>query len=780
MKKIFTLIFALCGLASYASAATVDDLQQAKHSFVFVADSYTNNGAGPRTGGALTADGKILDVTGGSVATNKGKIDLSQVSTDALSGDMVTEDIVAKYASYGAHLNSLRLKNDQDVIAMKVTQGSKLIIFYNANNKGAEPTRYPYIGLTSTPTKESNNPIKQGKVVGYNQGSARYEWTADNDYTIYIGGKGGDQFISYIIYEANEPAGTPSVSVGAQSFENGLYYKDVTVTPQQADGANTIVYYTTDGTDPTTSSTKYTTPIRCYAPTTLKFQAYMDDGTGNPSEDFIANGASNEAVVNFDFNAPTITAEGGNVTIASEYENAQNYYSVNGTDTVAGSTVTLTESGTVTAYSVITNGTYATFTSASTSKDVYVLNAIKSEKTFTVSGTAVEDPEATAEKGDGTIVYKVEDGKVNADKMDAFVKNAKFAAVTDEGYQAPAGQQVYLQMSDTKLTFKVAAGDSVDVTVTTSKNSCKNITDVTTMDKDSVTYTNLKNFVNVNGTNYGFNNTPDNFQNVITFGLKAGDTDTYFTFQKWSGTGNILISSINIKPAGVETPQQNGIVYDFASAVKDSANALDWNLNPTKTYDPFVRENNGSDRTERNWRGYQNYAGTILPAVCHIYFVRPIAQDADGLVFANKTWMALDSLKTNDVITIEYSTENGDSIVYGSGPSVPTQAAIENAVCVPNVTTIGSGVKVAVFNAVDAEKAPAYVCFRLPAKTHLYKVSVVNDADATAAIMSTTGINEINNVKTINVNAPMYNLAGQRVSKSFRGVVIQNGRKFLQ
>jgi hypothetical protein len=31
-----------------------------------------------------------------------------------------------------------------------------------------------------------------------------------------------------------------------------------------------------------------------------------------------------------------------------------------------------------------------------------------------------------------------------------------------------------------------------------------------------------------------------------------------------------------------------------------------------------------------------------------------------------------------------------------------------------------------------------------------------------------------------NENAPIYNLAGQRVDKSFKGVVIQNGKKFIQ
>ena len=42
-----------------------------------------------------------------------------------------------------------------------------------------------------------------------------------------------------------------------------------------------------------------------------------------------------------------------------------------------------------------------------------------------------------------------------------------------------------------------------------------------------------------------------------------------------------------------------------------------------------------------------------------------------------------------------------------------------------------------------------------------------------------TGINEVSN-STVNANAPIYNLAGQRVGKDYKGVVIQNGKKFIK
>lgn len=47
-------------------------------------------------------------------------------------------------------------------------------------------------------------------------------------------------------------------------------------------------------------------------------------------------------------------------------------------------------------------------------------------------------------------------------------------------------------------------------------------------------------------------------------------------------------------------------------------------------------------------------------------------------------------------------------------------------------------------------------------------------------IGATTGINSITtDASALDVNAPMYNIAGQRVSKTYKGVVIQDGKKFI-
>ena len=558
MKKIFTLCLALVGLSGAANAATVDDVKVCKHSYVFVADDYTNNGTGARTKGGLFGSGYFLDVTGGSVSTQKGKVDLSVVDDT-----LVTAEIAAKYGEYGVHLNSLRLKKSQDVIAMKVTAKSKLIIFYQDNNKD---DRYPVFAKTADlKEKYATQGTRSLRMTSVNN-LRRMEWTAEDDGLVYIGDNNGDMFVSYIIVEANEAPGTPTVKVGDQTFENGLYFQEVSCQANDyvMEGSDaaipTVVFYTTDGTDPTDASTKYTEPIKCYSDMTVRFQAYSDlMGDGSYLEKI--DGADYDVPVEFSFDAPAIAVNGADVTFSSKYENATNYYSLNGGEEAASDAVTLDESATVKAYSVISNGSYGSFTSKSVSQDVYVLNAIKEAKIIKITaGEVVVDEEATQAATDGKTVYKVENGAISADKADFFVKNLEFGVVKDEQYQID-GNEAYIKMNSTNISFKVAAGDKVNVKVVCSKNSCKNIdADDAAADKQVNGNTPDRScYVNVSGTNYCAKDDegkevcdmklhPDS-ANVIEFTLEAGEADKVFTFQKYSGTGNILINSIEITPA---------------------------------------------------------------------------------------------------------------------------------------------------------------------------------------------------------------------------------------
>ena len=750
MKKIFTLCLALMGFAGVANAAGVDDIAVLKHSYVLVFDQYTSDGTGSRTKGALFGDSHFLDVTGGSVNSGgKGSVDLATMTygngaspLEYLEGNITPEEIAAlqeKYGEYGTHINSLRLKNTQDVIACKPTAGSVIYVFGQGNNKSGKDCRVPKFAKTADLAEALNDgPTADWGTMNIYVYKFVVPGDFDGNVPLYIGSYNGDSFFSYIIIEANEAPGTPTVKVGDQTFEGGLWFREVTckandmVEEGSTEKIPTVVTYTTDGTAPTAESPIYKEPIKCYQNMTVKFQAFMDLGDGKPSADLICDGADNDGNVNFVFDAPAIATDGAAFTITSPYaeQNGTNYYKLGDGEEVAGDGATLTESATVTAFTKIVNGDYATFTTKATTKDVYVLNPIKEKKTIAVTkADVVLDEEATATSTTGD-VYKVENGEISADKMDFFVKNLSWAVVKDAQYQVPAGQEAYIQMSNTNITFLVAAGDEVNVKVVTAKNSCKTLNP----DNDESITTDRKNYVNVNGTTYGNDDVTAEDGNIIEFSLKGGKNvttkddegnevtnfeaaDTYYTFQKYSGTGNILISSIEIEPAAAE-PATLDLMDKFTS-LWNGAETQTHNADGTITYNGKQWGGLSAWLGEEDWSAYDQLVFEFAEATpCAVQPFLQYVNSSDN--FTN--W-----------------TNAGATKAF-----IDLDPALKNAVK-------------------QAALQPAEDCTLTITKIYL-----------------STGSTGIENVKVVNVNnGAIYNLAGQKVGADYKGLVIKNGKKLV-
>ena len=98
------------------------------------------------------------------------------------------------------------------------------------------------------------------------------------------------------------------------------------------------------------------------------------------------------------------------------------------------------------------------------------------------------------------------------------------------------------------------------------------------------------------------------------------------------------------------------------------------------------------DRTNRDFRGYKDYAGTILPAECQVALGEEMKVDAQGLIVNQNRYFAVYGLHTGDKVTILYSgVPEGKQPAYSVGTSVDTNAKIGEAALVSPTSAINSG-----------------------------------------------------------------------------------------
>ena len=137
-----------------------------------------------------------------------------------------------------------------------------------------------------------------------------------------------------------------------------------------------------------------------------------------------------------------------------------------------------------------------------------------------------------------------------------------------------------------------------------------------------------------------------------------------------------------------------------------------------------------------------------------------LAQDSvnGGLTFTNESYLAVDSLTDNAVITIEYTNTNDSKLIYAPGNKLQTEATVDGAVAETGVTEVASGAPVTITKAVTGgngsksddgvitnENNAAYTCFRIPKNTTIKKITVEPGNGNT-----TTGIKNVNAAENVN------------------------------
>ena len=217
---------------------------------------------------------------------------------------------------------------------------------------------------------------------------------------------------------------------------------------------------------------------------------------------------------------------------------------------------------------------------------------------------------------------------------------------------------------------------------------------------------------------------------------------------------------------------KSGFPVDFTTRLKAKSG------NPTLTYLDFYELNSDGDAVHRVSGEVWAPGATSLPAKgCYIEVTPKTAGKLTCGVYVNKGNHALYIIDestlqllapANVAVKFFYQNntfpynENGDIVVTGTLPDdyilQHTNGLTQNRPAMGTVTF-------------DVEAGKTYMLMNPKSQLGFYGYYFESTAN---------GIADIQASKAADANAPIYNLAGQVVNKSYKGIVISNGRKYLQ
>ena len=156
-------------------------------------------------------------------------------------------------------------------LGMPAIDGYKLITVAASNSNGCSTS--VKVGISNSGTEA--NYIDGGDIQTWSTTGSTYTYNLTSTdvntmYYLYVTNKNAQVTSLTLTYE--QEGGTPSVATPTFSPAAGTYYEAQNVTIACATDEATI-YYTLDGTDPTTESTVYSTPIAISETTTVKAMA---------------------------------------------------------------------------------------------------------------------------------------------------------------------------------------------------------------------------------------------------------------------------------------------------------------------------------------------------------------------------------------------------------------------------------------------------------------------------------------------------------------------------
>ena len=189
--------------------------------------------------------------------------------------------------------------------------------------------------------------------------------------------------------------------------------------------------------------------------------------------------------------------------------------------------------------------------------------------------------------------------------------------------------------------------------------------------------------------------------------------------------------------------------------------------------------NDGVDGGSNGW----NYYNPESPAIpfCGLYhkFTPSVNGTLKVGLWVNKgtryTYVASEA-SDKSVANVTYKVEgyiNGQNIEVEGTNKKKYLSSEEIAALSPTPYLIGAGNQPAwIYVIFDVEAGKSYYCFNHSSQAGFWGYEFTPGGE--------TAISTVKAAAEQNADAPIYNLAGQKVDKGFKGVVIQNGKKMIQ
>ena len=597
---------------------------------------------------------------------------------------------------------------------------------------------------------------------------------------------------------------TPTFSPAAGAVASGT---EITISCATDDAT---IYYTTDGSTPSTSSTVYNPASKPTVTAATTFKAYAVKAGSPDSEVATAAYTISEPVAN-----PTFDPDGGtyssaqSVTISCTTPGAAIYYTTDGTEPTTGSTlysgaINVDESMTIKAITVkadMANGSaQATYTinipSITVSTNSINAPAAETEGTITVTynyiTSVVADVQFFEADGITPATYTWFDAEINASD------NVDYVIAANTGAARTAYMKVYALDDEFNDVY------SELITITQAKYEAPgswavvtNLADLTAKDVFVI--------VGNNGDTYALNNdngaskSPDAVEITIENNALSGEVDDNL---KWNISGNAT-DGYTFYPNGDDEKW----LY-----CTNSNTGVRVGINEGKTFkvNNGYLQHVGTSRyvgiySSQDWRCYTSINSNITGQSFAFYKKLAVTLNGNGLATFSST-CAIDYSQAEDFTAwvISSITENtihltqvtgavpaGTGVLlYGTaGTTVyPTVAASGSAPAANLLTGITTATSVNA-NAYYGLSGNAFVkvnAGKIPAGKALLPASYVTEPGGVKTFTfvfeedDATGINAIDNGELTIDNAAIYNLAGQRMNKMQKGINIVNGKKVMK